>query len=281
MTAPLRVVVIEDDPRYRRSLEALFGQTPGFALARAYGSARPALDDADAAVRCGRPLPWDLVLMDLQLPGVSGIDATRRMKPLIGAVPIVILTVFEEPATIVQAICAGAVIALARVAAQQPPPVRVPPVQQPRIVVPVPRAEERATDVQERIATRRLDIVDKDGRRIGSLADTGHRAAALTLFDRSGRTTLSATGGATPLITLYDPANRVSFDAAPISIALTAGDPSAGKPEPIFLVPSRPPGRDSAGRAGSLDVNHWDGRALRTLASIPERALRSGSREDR
>jgi DNA-binding NarL/FixJ family response regulator len=50
---------------------------------------------------------WDLVLMDLELPGMSGIDATRRLKAVEPGVPVVVLTVFEEPATILDAIAAG------------------------------------------------------------------------------------------------------------------------------------------------------------------------------
>jgi DNA-binding NarL/FixJ family response regulator len=46
--------------------------------------------------------------MDLQLPGMNGAEATRRMKRLHPGLPIVVLTVFEEPATILDAICAGA-----------------------------------------------------------------------------------------------------------------------------------------------------------------------------
>ncbi|HEY6853049.1 MAG TPA: response regulator transcription factor, partial [Gemmatimonadales bacterium] len=52
--------------------------------------------------------PWDLVLMDLELPGMSGIEATRRVKALSPRTAVVVLTVFEEPATVLEAICAGA-----------------------------------------------------------------------------------------------------------------------------------------------------------------------------
>ena len=45
--------------------------------------------------------------MDLELPGIDGIEATRRLKALDPGVPVVALTVFEEPATILEAIGAG------------------------------------------------------------------------------------------------------------------------------------------------------------------------------
>jgi DNA-binding NarL/FixJ family response regulator len=104
----LRVAVVEDDARYRRSLEILFARTEGFALGGSFASALPALDAlgraADADSRC----PWDLVLMDLDLPEMKGIEATRQVKTRVPGLPVVVLTVFEEPGTILEAICAGA-----------------------------------------------------------------------------------------------------------------------------------------------------------------------------
>jgi DNA-binding NarL/FixJ family response regulator len=50
---------------------------------------------------------WDLVLMDVDLPGMNGIACTRQIKQL-QAAAVVVLTVFEERATIIEAICAGA-----------------------------------------------------------------------------------------------------------------------------------------------------------------------------
>ncbi len=102
-TQALAVAVVEDDSRYRRSLETLIRHTPGFQLAGSYGSADEALEIFAAE----RPA-WTLVLMDVALPGSSGIEATRRLKLLSPATLVVILTVFEEPATILEAICAGA-----------------------------------------------------------------------------------------------------------------------------------------------------------------------------
>jgi DNA-binding NarL/FixJ family response regulator len=98
----------EDDPRYRYSLETLLGHAPGFSLATGFAAARPLLDQAEQALLAGQTPPWDLVLMDLQLPTMSGIEATRRLKKLFPHVPVVTLTVFEEPATILEAITAGA-----------------------------------------------------------------------------------------------------------------------------------------------------------------------------
>jgi DNA-binding NarL/FixJ family response regulator len=100
---PIRIALVEDNARYRQSIELLFAHAPGFTLSRSVGRAEVLL--AEAALE--GPRKWDLVLMDLELPGVDGIEATRRLKALDPAMPVVALTVFEEPATILEAIAAG------------------------------------------------------------------------------------------------------------------------------------------------------------------------------
>lgn len=99
------VAAIEDDPRYRAGVERLLERAEAFRLAGAFGSAEEALR---AAERDGLGKRWDVVLMDLELPGMSGIDATRRFKERWPQSKVVVLTVFEEPRTVLEAICAGA-----------------------------------------------------------------------------------------------------------------------------------------------------------------------------
>ena len=55
----------------------------------------------------GRP-PWDIVVMDLEMPQMNGIEATRRLKMLSPDLKVVVLTVFEDPAAIVEAVSVGA-----------------------------------------------------------------------------------------------------------------------------------------------------------------------------
>jgi len=105
----IRLAVIEDDPRYRRSLDQLFRHTPGFELQGSFSSPLPALEKIEDLARTGDPAPpWDLVLTDLEMPHMGGVEAIRRIKTSLPGVKVVVLTVFEEPATILQAICAGA-----------------------------------------------------------------------------------------------------------------------------------------------------------------------------
>lgn len=99
-----RTVTVEDDRRYRESLEELLGSTDGFVLAGSFGTAEAALE----AVREADAERWDLVLMDLDLPGMDGIEATGRLKDAAPNATVVVLTVFEEPGTVLEAICAGA-----------------------------------------------------------------------------------------------------------------------------------------------------------------------------
>lgn len=105
---PIRVALIEDDARYRGSLEQLLRQAPEFAHVRSYPLAVSAVREAEAAARDGAPLPWDLVVVDLEMPRMNGIEAARRLKAAFPDLKVVVLTVFEHPATILQAICAGA-----------------------------------------------------------------------------------------------------------------------------------------------------------------------------
>jgi DNA-binding NarL/FixJ family response regulator len=102
---PIRVVTIEDDPQYRSSLELLFRRSRDFELVGSFGSPDAALsrltDNGDTD-------DWQLVLMDVDLPGMDGIACTRRIKQRMPDTAVVVLTVFEERATIVEAICAGA-----------------------------------------------------------------------------------------------------------------------------------------------------------------------------
>lgn len=104
----VQVIAIEDDDRYRAGLEALLEHSPEFELLRCFSSPTEALGELESAVSHNSSPGWQLVLMDLDLPGLSGIECTRRMKALAPGAQVVVLTVFEDRATILQAICAGA-----------------------------------------------------------------------------------------------------------------------------------------------------------------------------
>lgn len=104
----LNIVIVEDDPRYRHSLEALFNNAPDFCLAASFGSASALLKELESLQRAGREPGWQLALLDIELPGLNGVEATRQLKELLPALTVVMLTVFEEPAIILEAITSGA-----------------------------------------------------------------------------------------------------------------------------------------------------------------------------
>jgi DNA-binding NarL/FixJ family response regulator len=104
----VKLALIEDNPRYRSTLEDFFRLAAGFDLVAVYGSAEALLADVNLLVKAGEPLPWKMAIMDIELPGMNGIDATRRLKKMAPNHPVVMLTMFEEPATILEAISAGA-----------------------------------------------------------------------------------------------------------------------------------------------------------------------------
>ncbi len=103
----LRVAVVEDDAHYRGSLETLLGLEPGFRLAESHAQAHGLVLSVQR-LPGALPLPWDLVLMDIDLPGMNGIEATRAIKIARGDATVVMLTAFEDPEKILAAIRAGA-----------------------------------------------------------------------------------------------------------------------------------------------------------------------------
>jgi DNA-binding NarL/FixJ family response regulator len=103
----LRIAVIDDDRRYRASLEQLFAQAPGFRLSGSFPSPPAAIAAAERDLG-GAGVQWDVVIMDLEMPQMNGIEATRRLKALCPELKVMVLTVFEEPAAIVEAVSAGA-----------------------------------------------------------------------------------------------------------------------------------------------------------------------------
>ncbi len=109
MTPPsFRIAIVEDDHRYRTSLEQLFTHTPAFSVAGSYASPVSALSALDRTPSSDGSPPWDIVVMDLEMPHMNGIEATRRLKLLFPALKVVVLTVFEDPAAIVEAVSVGA-----------------------------------------------------------------------------------------------------------------------------------------------------------------------------
>ncbi len=97
----LRVLVVEDHPLFRRGVVALLDAADGMKVAGAAGSGEEAVSHAAEL----RP---DVVLMDLQLPGISGIEATRAIVATDPDVRVLVLSLFEDDDSVFLALRAGA-----------------------------------------------------------------------------------------------------------------------------------------------------------------------------
>jgi DNA-binding NarL/FixJ family response regulator len=98
---PLRVAIVEDQREIREGLRFLIDATAGYACAGAFGAMEPALATLTPALA-------DVVLMDLGLPGMSGIEGIRLLKARHPALHLIALTIYEDNDRILEALCAGA-----------------------------------------------------------------------------------------------------------------------------------------------------------------------------
>jgi DNA-binding NarL/FixJ family response regulator len=101
MPEPIRVLLADDHPVYRDGLAALLASVEGLEVV---GTA----EDGDAAVVLATELQPDVVVMDVQMPGLDGIEATRRLTAASPHIGVVMLTMAEEDATLFSAMQAGA-----------------------------------------------------------------------------------------------------------------------------------------------------------------------------
>ena len=98
----IRVVIVDDHPLVRQGLEAVLGSVADVAVVGQAADGRAAID----VVADAQP---DVVLMDLQLPQLSGLDATREILAGRPETTVLVLTMSEDDATVHAAIAAGAV----------------------------------------------------------------------------------------------------------------------------------------------------------------------------
>lgn len=97
----IAVAIVEDDSHSRRILARWISSATGFRLAGEWG-------DAERSLKALPQLRPDVVLMDINLPGMSGVEAVRRLKPLLPVTQFVMLTVYEDADHIYDALAAGA-----------------------------------------------------------------------------------------------------------------------------------------------------------------------------
>jgi len=101
MNTPVKVIIFEDNRHLRESLEFLLNLTAGYQCVGAYPNCNNLLENLKGK-------DCDVCLMDIEMPGISGIEATKIIKKNMPNISVLIQTVFSDDDSIFQAICAGA-----------------------------------------------------------------------------------------------------------------------------------------------------------------------------
>jgi DNA-binding NarL/FixJ family response regulator len=97
----ITVSIVEDSDRLRTTLSRVLSRSEGFECISSYGTAEAALNDLPQK----KP---SVVLMDINLPGMNGVECTRKLKEAVPGIQIVMLTVYEDTENIFNALAAGA-----------------------------------------------------------------------------------------------------------------------------------------------------------------------------
>ena len=98
---PITVSIVEDLDEVRQALERLIGQSEKFYLAGSFNNAEQAEKNV--------PLePPDIVIMDINLPGISGIECVKRIKEKCNDTQFIMFTIYEEDEKVFEALKAGA-----------------------------------------------------------------------------------------------------------------------------------------------------------------------------
>ena len=97
----ISVSIVEDDPGVRSTLAKLINGAAGYRCVSDHGDAESALVEIPK-------LKPNVTLMDINLPGLSGVECVRRLKPLLPATQVIMLTVYQNTEHIFNALAAGA-----------------------------------------------------------------------------------------------------------------------------------------------------------------------------
>ncbi len=96
-----RISIIEDNEVVRNGLETLIDRIPEFKLSGSFDNCEDAIKTAEY----DRP---DVILMDIELPGMNGIQGIRVLKRILHEVNIIVITIYEDNEMVFDALCAGA-----------------------------------------------------------------------------------------------------------------------------------------------------------------------------
>jgi DNA-binding NarL/FixJ family response regulator len=98
---PISISIVEDNDKLRGTLARVLNRAEGFRCVSQHPSAEDALKDLPNV----KP---DVVLMDINLPGMNGVECVRQLKPLLPQTQVMMLTVYEDTENIFNALAAGA-----------------------------------------------------------------------------------------------------------------------------------------------------------------------------
>jgi len=98
---PITVSIVEDNDKLRGTLARVLSRAEGFQFVSEHSNAEDALKDLPNA----KP---EVVLMDINLPGMNGVECARRLKQLLPQTQVMMLTVYEDTENIFNALAAGA-----------------------------------------------------------------------------------------------------------------------------------------------------------------------------
>lgn len=97
----ITVSIVEDNEQLRTTLARVLNRSDGFKCLSHYGSAEDAIKDLPDV----KP---EVVLMDINLPGMNGVECVRQLKQILPAIQVIMLTVYEDTENIFSALAAGA-----------------------------------------------------------------------------------------------------------------------------------------------------------------------------
>jgi DNA-binding NarL/FixJ family response regulator len=101
MKMGIKVLIYDDNESLRASMEALINEDPGLEILASMPNAETVNADIDE-------LKPDVILMDIDMPIVNGVQAVKKIRRISPDLPIIMLTVFDDNENIFNAICAGA-----------------------------------------------------------------------------------------------------------------------------------------------------------------------------
>ncbi len=97
----IHTVIVDDHPLFRRGMVQLLKESPGFRVLADFDSALEYFDHTEE-------LPADLLLLDLQMPDISGLDVLRRIKAINDEMRVVMITASDDSEDLIRAIASGA-----------------------------------------------------------------------------------------------------------------------------------------------------------------------------